>query len=147
GGIQHHRRRLSRRATLCLRCGIRARLPDLPLQRAGGRRRLAQMVRLGRSRRGARAGRAGAGGAAVMPRWRVASIASCMALLLAACASDGGTFATPTGVAPEAMVAQIRAAAGDDDAELAIQPLRDPMVEDLRGQALSLERQRRYADA
>lgn len=77
----------------------------------------------------------------------VASSVACMALLVAGCASDGGTYATPSGVAPEAMVAQIRAAAGQDDTELAVQPLRDPMVEDLREQALSLERQRRYADA
>jgi Flp pilus assembly protein TadD len=82
-----------------------------------------------------------------MARFRAASIAACLALLAAGCASDGGTFATPSGVAPETMVAQIRAAAGQDDTELAVQPLRDPMVEDLRGQALSLEQQRRYADA
>src|SRR5690606_4987463 len=129
---------------------LRARLPDLPLQRAGRRRWLAQLVRLGRSRRGTRTGRAGrtgAGAAAVMARFRAASIAACLALLAAGCASDGGTFATPSGVAPETMVAQIRAAAGQDDAELAVQPLRDPMVEDLRERALSLERQQRYEDA
>ena len=83
----------------------------------------------------------------MMARFRVASIVACLALLAAGCASDGGTFATPSGVSPEAMVAQIRAAAGQDDKELAVQPLRDPMVEDLRAQALSLEQQRRYADA
>lgn len=75
------------------------------------------------------------------------AIATSLALIVAGCASDGGTFATPSGVSAEAMVAQIRAAAGQDDTELAVQPLRDPMVEDLREQAMSLERQRRYAEA
>jgi len=82
-----------------------------------------------------------------MARFRVAFVAASLGLLVAACASDGGTFATPSGVAPETMVAQIRAAAGQDDTELAVQPLRDPMVEDLREQALTLQHQRRYADA
>ena len=43
------------------------------------------------------------------------------------------------------MVAAIRAAAARDDAEFAVQPLRDPMVEDLRTQAQRLEAQKRYA--
>ena len=74
-------------------------------------------------------------------------VAACLASLLAACASGGDAATATPSSAPEAMVAQIRAAAGQDDTELAVQPLRDPMVEDLRGQALSLEQQRRYADA
>src|SRR5690606_16419754 len=147
GGFEHHRRRLPGCAALRLRCRLRARLPDLPLQRAGRGRWLAQLVRLGRSRRGAGGSGAGTGAATMMSGMRIAAIAACMASLLAACASDGGTFAVPSGVDPEAMVAQIRAAAGQDDTELAVQPLRDPMVEDLREQAVSLEQQRRYADA
>jgi Flp pilus assembly protein TadD len=50
---------------------------------------------------------------------------------------------------PVALVAQIRAAAGPDDAkdELAIRPLRDPMVEGLRNEASLAEREGRYPDA
>ena len=70
------------------------------------------------------------------------------ALLLAACASDPLPDApTAPAIAPEAMVATIRAAAGDADDELAVQPLRDPMVEDLRRRALQAEQARRYQDA
>jgi hypothetical protein len=52
-----------------------------------------------------------------------------------------------TAETPEAMVAAIRAAAGRDDAELAVQPLRDPEVEDLREQALALEARHRDPEA
>ena len=45
------------------------------------------------------------------------------------------------------MVAAIRAAAGNDERELAVQPLRDPMVEDLRQSATRLEAQQHYAEA
>lgn len=48
---------------------------------------------------------------------------------------------------PQAIVAAIRAAAGQDERELAVQPLRDPRVEDLRQAATQLELQRRYAQA
>ena len=48
---------------------------------------------------------------------------------------------------PEQMVAGIRAAAGDGEDELAVQPLRDPQVEDLRQTAQRLETQKQYADA
>jgi tetratricopeptide (TPR) repeat protein len=50
-------------------------------------------------------------------------------------------------IAPETMVAAIRAAAGDADAELAVQPLRDSTVEDLRQQAAHLEGKRLYRAA
>lgn len=40
---------------------------------------------------------------------------------------------------PAAMVAAVRAAAASDEAELAIQPLRDPRIEDLRAEAERLE--------
>lgn len=52
-----------------------------------------------------------------------------------------------TSATPEQMVARIRASAGDDNSELAVQPLRDPMAEDLREDAAKLEREKRYADA
>ena len=72
-----------------------------------------------------------------------------LASLLGACSS---TPPAPRPVAlttatPEAMVAAIRASAGHDDSELAVQPLRDPMVEDLRQAATRMEVQGRYTDA
>jgi hypothetical protein len=70
-------------------------------------------------------------------------------LLLAACSTTPP--ATPsvalTDASPEAMVAAIRAAAGNDERELAVQPLRDPMVEDLRQSATRLEAQQHYVEA
>lgn len=82
---------------------------------------------------------------------RRAIAATFAAGLLGACA----TTTPPPSVAPvsltspspETMVAAIRATAGHDDAELAVQPLRDPMIEDLREQAQRLESQKRYQDA
>jgi tetratricopeptide (TPR) repeat protein len=71
-------------------------------------------------------------------------------LLLAACAAPPPASPQPaalTSASPEAMVAAIRAAAGHDDSELAVQPLRDPMVEDLREEALHLESRQQYAAA
>jgi len=74
-------------------------------------------------------------------------------LLLAGCATGPADSpevapASLTTATPEQMVASIRAAAtGDGDKELAIQPLRDPQVEDLREQAGRLEQQRYYEDA
>lgn len=71
-------------------------------------------------------------------------------LLLAACATPAPAPPQPaalTSASPEAMVAAIRAAAGRDDSELAVQPLRDPMVEDLREAALQLESRQQYAQA
>ena len=70
-------------------------------------------------------------------------------LLLAACST---TPPVPppvalTNASPEAMVAAIRAAAGNDERELAVQPLRDPMVEDLRQSAARLEAQQHYVEA
>lgn len=70
---------------------------------------------------------------------------------LAACATTPPPAADSTEPAydPVALVAQIRAAAGPDDAkdELAIRPLRDPMVDGLRADAARAEREQRYADA
>lgn len=68
---------------------------------------------------------------------------------LAACATPAPLPApnpVPT-IAPEQRVAAVRAAAGNDAKEFTVQPLRDPMVEDLRQSAGRLEQQKRYADA
>jgi len=72
--------------------------------------------------------------------FRAASIAGLLAL--AACASQSPTTADTAPAAtipPATMVQAIRASAGDGDGELAVQPLRDPMVEDLRARAVALE--------
>jgi tetratricopeptide (TPR) repeat protein len=69
----------------------------------------------------------------------------------------GGCASAPplpvwSGSEPEAIVADIRAAQAFEGTkstpgELEVQPLRDPMVEDLRQQAVVHERAKRYADA
>lgn len=59
-------------------------------------------------------------------------------LLLAACVSAPGTAPAPDAavrVTPAQMLAAIDAAAGDGEGELAVQPLRDGRVDDLRRQA------------
>lgn len=69
---------------------------------------------------------------------------------LAACATPPAAPVTPaalTTATPQQMVAAIRATAGDGEGELAVQPLRDPVVEDLREDAQRLETQRRYREA
>lgn len=62
-----------------------------------------------------------------------------LAALLSACTSapapSSGAPAARDPVSPAQRVAAIRAAAGQDDRELAVQPLRDPQVEDLRERA------------
>ncbi len=76
--------------------------------------------------------------------------AALTAVLLAGCSTIPQPAPSPpplTTATPEAMVATIRAAASHDDSELAVQPLRDPRVEDLRQQAVRLEAMRRYAEA
>ena len=56
--------------------------------------------------------------------------------------------ASPLSVAtPQQMVAAIRAAAGADDRELAVQPLRDPQIEDLRADGRRFEREGKYAES
>lgn len=69
--------------------------------------------------------------------------------LFAACSSTSPASqpVALTMASPEAMVAAIRAAAGHDDSELAVQPLRDPMVEDLRQTATRLQAQQQYKQA
>jgi len=71
-------------------------------------------------------------------------------LLVAGCASAPPQPAAPkplTAATPEQMVAAIDAAAGSGEGELAVQPLRDPMVEDLREQAQQARAQGRHDDA
>ena len=76
---------------------------------------------------------------------------ACLGVLLAltACATSEPAPAPPPPVDTVALVGAIRAAAGPDDAkdELAIRPLRDPMVEDARLQAQRLERTGDYTAA
>lgn len=71
-------------------------------------------------------------------------------LLLAACSAPPSPTAQQATrpVAPPAreLVAQVRAAAEADDA-LAVSPLRDPQVEDLRAEAERLERDGKYRQA
>lgn len=69
--------------------------------------------------------------------------------LLAACASVPPEPSTPalTTATPAEMVATVRAAAGDGEGELNVQPLRDPGVEDLRERAARLEAQGFLDDA
>ena len=75
----------------------------------------------------------------------------CFSLLaLAACTTPQPASLPPaalTAATPQQQVAAVRAAAGDGDAELAVQPLRDPKVEDLRRKAERLEAQRYYDEA
>ncbi|MEO5566248.1 MAG: tetratricopeptide repeat protein [Luteimonas sp.] len=73
-------------------------------------------------------------------------------LLVAATAACATPLAPPVTATlplqtPQAMVAAIRAAAGYSGEELAVQPLREPMVEDLREQAQRLEQEHRYPEA
>jgi len=71
-------------------------------------------------------------------------------LLLSACATQPPVTPKPaalTSATPEQMVAAIRATAGTGEGELAVQPLRDPAVEDLRQAASRFETQKQYADA
>ncbi len=76
-------------------------------------------------------------------------VASVLVLALAACAgpSQRAGSAPPPSLTPEQMVGAIEAAAGSGESELAVQPLRDPMVEDLRQQAGVARAQARYAAA
>jgi Flp pilus assembly protein TadD len=77
---------------------------------------------------------------------RVSALAC--AMVLAGCASPSAPLdAGAPRLAPAEMLAAIHAAGGRDDTELAVQPLRDPMVEDLREQARRFEANGRAADA
>jgi len=78
-----------------------------------------------------------------------AVLAIALACSLAACASDPEVAAVPATphVAPEQRLAAIQSAAGSDDRELTVQPLRDPQVEDLRATAQRDITARNYAGA
>ena len=78
---------------------------------------------------------------------RALSIAAAVAALSACATAPMPEPSFVSTIAPETMVASIRAAAGDADAELAVQPLRDSTVEDLRQQAANLESKRLYRAA
>lgn len=73
------------------------------------------------------------------------TLAACAATVIAGCGSVPGAMGNGVAAVPTAtraqMVAAIRAAAGDGDGELSVQPLRDSRVEDLRVRAASLEGQ------
>ena len=85
---------------------------------------------------------------AVSVRIRVLRSAALPCLLvLSACGSVPPQADAPaplTQATPEQMVAAIDAAAGSDASELTVQPLRDPMVEDLREQAHAARAQARH---
>ncbi len=75
--------------------------------------------------------------------------AAATAWLLAACAGTpaGQAPARPAHASPAEMLAAIRTAAGDGERELAVQPLRDPAIEDLRQKAAQLEAQGKHDEA
>lgn len=79
--------------------------------------------------------------------FRTCFLAAAIALLGACAAPPVIQVQSLTNATPEQMVAAVRAAAGNDDKELSVQPLRDPMVEDLRQTAERLEREKHYQDA
>ena len=73
-----------------------------------------------------------------------------LVLALAGCATttpDAPTVPPLTSATPAQMVEHVRAAAGDGDGELDVQPLRDSQVEDLRQRAERLQQQGHHADA
>lgn len=73
--------------------------------------------------------------------------AAALVALLAACGSAPVANNAWIGPSPELMVEEIRAVGAAAPGELDVQPLRDPMVEDLRVQAARAERAKRYPDA
>jgi hypothetical protein len=74
-------------------------------------------------------------------------LAVCLSLLLLASCASAPPPPAWVGPEPQQLVAEIRAAAKAEAGELDVQPLRDPMVEDLRAQAARFEGEQRYADA
>jgi tetratricopeptide (TPR) repeat protein len=82
---------------------------------------------------------------------RLQLVAVSATLALGACVSAPPP-AVWSGVPPEVMVAEIRAAQAFEGSkatpgELDVQPLRDPTIEDLRQQALAHERAKRFAES
>ena len=89
---------------------------------------------------------------AILLRARVArlvplAVLALVVVLAAACGTAPPAPQRWVGPAPEMVVAEIRAVGKAAPDELDVQPLRDPMVEDLREQAVAAERARRPADA
>jgi hypothetical protein len=77
-------------------------------------------------------------------RLRIVTVLTLLALAACTSAPPGPPpTRSLTSATPEAMVATVRAAAGQDPNELSVQPLRDPRVEDLRQQAQQAEAQHR----
>jgi len=75
------------------------------------------------------------------------AVALGLALAVSACTTPAPAERVPERAEPARIVATVRAAAGSGEGELSVQPLRDPMVEDLRQQAVELEKQGDYAAA
>jgi Flp pilus assembly protein TadD len=76
--------------------------------------------------------------------------AAALCLLAAACGTAVQPVAAPPGPTAQERLAAVQAAAGVDDTELNVQPLRDPQVEDLRekaSRALAAGRPDEAADA
>lgn len=70
------------------------------------------------------------------------------AFVLSACAPATAPVKPPApGPSPAQRLAAVQAAAGGDDKELAVQPLRDPQVEDLRQKAAQAMAARDYPTA
>ncbi len=83
-----------------------------------------------------------------IPFPRIRSTLLLVAFCLAACTTTPSSppQSASAEASPERMVATIRNTAGSGDSELAVQPLRDSQVEDLRETAQRLEAQKQYAD-
>lgn len=82
-----------------------------------------------------------------LPRSLACALALATSLALAACATQSPATQARGQAEPARIVATVRAAAGSGEGELSVQPLRDPMVEDLRQKAVELEKQGDYAAA
>ena len=82
-----------------------------------------------------------------IPALRPSTLASLLLLCACTTAPTGPVKPATPQVAPEHRLAAVAAAAGDDDSELAVQPLRDPQVEDLREDAATAIAARDYTAA
>lgn len=71
-----------------------------------------------------------------------AAVLAGLALIIGGCASTPEVSVPEAGRTPEQMYALVRAAAGQDERELNVQPLRDPQVEDLRASGMAALSQR-----
>lgn len=98
-----------------------------------------------------RSRRVRAGYSTAIPTANPVAILVAMSLMLSGCVSAPPP-AVWSGAAPEALVAEVRAAQAFEGnkatpGELEVQPLRDPLVEDLRQRAIDAERAQRYDEA